>query len=537
MENDYKVELGCGRSKAPGFIGIDRFPLPGVDLVADLNDTWPLEDDSVDVVFASHSLEHLDDLPHVMDEMYRVCRHKALVLILAPYYFTFTNIANHYHKHVFDEDTLRFFSLDPAPDIDPEEYYCPHASFWGLGRSDNSAFSLEFTTLHMEFFYYQQYRHLSPQVKRRLRRSMLNVCDQIYYVAAVNKSSVPFSDEERQALLNKAEKVEPPIIETMRKRDLKIAPQIPTVLGDIMEPVRNSVDDARKRLEDVALQLQQETEGTELALQDVRAELTELKQSRESMEPRLVELERSKECMEPRLVELEQSYCKAKTDLQVLETGISHMQARLAQRVDTISYKAFQLGQQQKRLREEDRRLYQRLAQTRDEQRYLRQALVELTKAQEHSDRRHRYFSLFRKGQDLFSSLQCPANRRFMDGVILGCSDFHKDSLLTISNIIPFHTYFEYPIIGFGKSLHCFLFANPGAKLFVELVQDDQILYQRVLELSKEGDIEIPLCKIGGRMGVRFRARDNSSLIRVLEVTNRRLFIAAQRSLAYYFED
>jgi hypothetical protein len=47
-----RVDLGCGSRKAPGFIGVDIFPAPGVDIVADLSVAFPFEDSSVDVVRA-----------------------------------------------------------------------------------------------------------------------------------------------------------------------------------------------------------------------------------------------------------------------------------------------------------------------------------------------------------------------------------------------------------------------------------------------------------------------------------------------------
>src|SRR5947207_1577490 len=81
-----QVDLGCGRIKLPGFIGVDRFPMPGVDLVADLDALLPFASDSVDLIYASHSLEHVRDLSRVMRETYRICKHGAQICIVAPYH-------------------------------------------------------------------------------------------------------------------------------------------------------------------------------------------------------------------------------------------------------------------------------------------------------------------------------------------------------------------------------------------------------------------------------------------------------------------
>lgn len=55
-----RLDIGCGRNKQPGWIGMDFQPLDGVDIVWDLTKfPWPLESDSVLVAQASHVLEHI----------------------------------------------------------------------------------------------------------------------------------------------------------------------------------------------------------------------------------------------------------------------------------------------------------------------------------------------------------------------------------------------------------------------------------------------------------------------------------------------
>lgn len=56
-----KLDLACGAKKqAPGFIGMDMFPYPGVDIVHNaLTFPWPLPSDSVDMIVASHFMEHV----------------------------------------------------------------------------------------------------------------------------------------------------------------------------------------------------------------------------------------------------------------------------------------------------------------------------------------------------------------------------------------------------------------------------------------------------------------------------------------------
>ena len=55
-----KLDIGCGASKQPGFVGMDVLKLPGVDIVHDLElFPWPLPDQSVSFAMTSHVVEHI----------------------------------------------------------------------------------------------------------------------------------------------------------------------------------------------------------------------------------------------------------------------------------------------------------------------------------------------------------------------------------------------------------------------------------------------------------------------------------------------
>lgn len=79
-----KVDLGCGDRKPAGFIGVDCVPGPQVDMVADLTGRFPFEDDSVGHLRAHDAIEHWPDRLHTMNEIWRVCRHGAVVDIRVP---------------------------------------------------------------------------------------------------------------------------------------------------------------------------------------------------------------------------------------------------------------------------------------------------------------------------------------------------------------------------------------------------------------------------------------------------------------------
>lgn len=64
-----KVDLGGGIDKPDGYLSID---LRNGDITADLNEKWPLQDNSVGIIRAHDIIEHLPDKLHTMSEAWRV---------------------------------------------------------------------------------------------------------------------------------------------------------------------------------------------------------------------------------------------------------------------------------------------------------------------------------------------------------------------------------------------------------------------------------------------------------------------------------
>ena len=81
------LDMGCGRNKRPGAIGMDRVKLPEVDLVHNLNQIpYPIKDNFFDEVYATHVIEHMDSVLAVMEEIHRICRPHARVTLITPHY-------------------------------------------------------------------------------------------------------------------------------------------------------------------------------------------------------------------------------------------------------------------------------------------------------------------------------------------------------------------------------------------------------------------------------------------------------------------
>jgi predicted SAM-dependent methyltransferase len=56
-----KIDLGCGRRKKPGYIGLDVMPSDDVDIVCDLGQGIPLRSNVAISVYSNQVLEHIQD--------------------------------------------------------------------------------------------------------------------------------------------------------------------------------------------------------------------------------------------------------------------------------------------------------------------------------------------------------------------------------------------------------------------------------------------------------------------------------------------
>ncbi len=69
-----KLNLGSGPVRKEGFISVDKF-FDGADQKVDLEVfPWPWEDGSVDAVYMSHYLEHVENVTKVAQEVHRILK-------------------------------------------------------------------------------------------------------------------------------------------------------------------------------------------------------------------------------------------------------------------------------------------------------------------------------------------------------------------------------------------------------------------------------------------------------------------------------
>jgi SAM-dependent methyltransferase len=113
------LDIGCGRNKRTGAVGIDRIALPGVDLVYDLNKSpYPFAENTFDEIYAIHLVEHMDSILSFLEEIYRISKPNALVTIVTPHHSDSISWQDPTHKWHLNSYSFSYF--DPTY---PTNYY------------------------------------------------------------------------------------------------------------------------------------------------------------------------------------------------------------------------------------------------------------------------------------------------------------------------------------------------------------------------------------------------------------------------------
>jgi SAM-dependent methyltransferase len=137
-----KLDLGCGKNRQPGFIGVDVRQFEGVDQVVDLRKPWPWADGSVEAVHCSHFVEHLtaDERIHFVNELYRVLAPGKTAQIIVPHWNSHRAYGDLTHQWP-PVSEMWFFYLNKAwreanaPHNDA--YTCDFETTWGYSlRAD-----------------------------------------------------------------------------------------------------------------------------------------------------------------------------------------------------------------------------------------------------------------------------------------------------------------------------------------------------------------------------------------------------------------
>lgn len=107
------LDLGCGKKKYPGSIGLDISDKTDADIVHDLNVfPYPFEDNEFDYVHMDNIIEHVDNVIRVMEEVHRITKNGATIKIIVPYFRSPYACIDPTHKHFFTTMSFNYFDPD-----------------------------------------------------------------------------------------------------------------------------------------------------------------------------------------------------------------------------------------------------------------------------------------------------------------------------------------------------------------------------------------------------------------------------------------
>jgi SAM-dependent methyltransferase len=110
---EIKINLGSGDQRLPGYIGLDRLPLKGVDILCDLNLPLPLTTACASDVYAKSVLEHISDLEGLLAEIERILAPGGHLVVYVPHWSNPFFYSDYTHK--------RFFGLASFDYLVPQE--------------------------------------------------------------------------------------------------------------------------------------------------------------------------------------------------------------------------------------------------------------------------------------------------------------------------------------------------------------------------------------------------------------------------------
>ena len=112
------LDIGCGKHKTPGAVGLDNNPRTGADVIHDLEFTpYPFDENEFDVVVGNQVIEHIDDVMGVMAELYRITRPGGTIRLDTPHYSDIASFTDPTHRHHLTTESFAYFTGN-RPDFD-----------------------------------------------------------------------------------------------------------------------------------------------------------------------------------------------------------------------------------------------------------------------------------------------------------------------------------------------------------------------------------------------------------------------------------
>ena len=110
------LDLGCGSNKRAGAIGADITQGSAADVIVNLEQFfYPFKDNAFDHIVFSHVIEHMTDIPRVMEEIWRISSPNASLEGVTPHFSSSGSYNDPTHRYHLSCRTFDYLS-EPFPD-------------------------------------------------------------------------------------------------------------------------------------------------------------------------------------------------------------------------------------------------------------------------------------------------------------------------------------------------------------------------------------------------------------------------------------
>lgn len=174
-----KINLGSGNTRIEGFVNVDSDINTNPDILCDIQENLPFDDNSIEEVRAYHILEHIGDkFFGFMKELYRVCKPDTIIDVRVPH---------HRHDYFYgDPSHVRPITIENMKRFSKSEGDL-HTGLQNFGALLNIDFSIVWHQYIFEPYFEDQFKTLSDEQCNMMARMYNNVIQEIHFKMRVIK--------------------------------------------------------------------------------------------------------------------------------------------------------------------------------------------------------------------------------------------------------------------------------------------------------------------------------------------------------------
>ena len=105
-----RLHLGCGKHPKPLYTNVDKYKLPGVDVVHDLDVLpWPFDTETHDEIVGIDIIEHVVNAVGFMNECARILKPGGILNLRTCYYLSKNAFTDLDHKHFPTDESFDYW--------------------------------------------------------------------------------------------------------------------------------------------------------------------------------------------------------------------------------------------------------------------------------------------------------------------------------------------------------------------------------------------------------------------------------------------